>query len=791
MKSPTGQTATRNHLAAVSASTGELLPWNPAPDGTDIRSIAVSPDGGTVYVGGTFTKIGGANRTNAAALSAATGQATAFVANTNATVRQIRFIDGRMYMVGSFWRVNNLSRGNGAEVDPTTGSVKAWNPQVTAGIITVAGDVDGIYIGGYFTKVNSVSRDFSAKVDKTTGALLPWTSGSTCQDATNPCYVWDILPSGDTVYLASGGPGGRIVSLSASTGFQNWWSGGDGDFTSVLRDGNKLYAAGHFTDAISGYPRAGIVVLDASTGAVLTDFTSLVVGGSGVWQLILNNGWLRASGQFSTVDAASIGKYVSFPVLPDPADTQPPAQPGTFRAPAALSDQVTLNWAPAADDVATTDYRIIRDGNVLATSNRTTFKDRTVAPGTQYTYTVEALDAAGNVSPQAKPITVTTEADTPRLLQRSQNWAFLSMGDPPAAGWTSVGFDQSAWGTGAGEFGFGDGDEDTYISPRGVAHYFRTTFDVADRTAVDTPTLRMLVDDGAVVYLNGEELLRTNMPTGTITNTSLASSGISGSAELVYNTYAIPAGKLINGKNQIAVEVHNQSASSSDISFDAFITYTAKAAAPVPTAPGEHRVAELDPGRRGRLLRGLPRWPEGRLAHGGLVRRHRTHGGQHVLLHRDREERRGNLIGEQPAVGDHAGPAAGGAAGPGERAHHRDILIVDLPGLGPRGLGDGLRRQAQRNRAAGHRGHHIGGHGPESAKRLHLHRDGPQRRRRQPRQRRGVGHHRSRSGHQLRGTGRQLALPRRRRRPWRRLDRGRIQRQRVEGWRRRARIRRR
>lgn len=585
MRSPSGQIVTRNRLAAISATTGELLPWNPNPNGENIRTVAPSPDGSRVYVGGTFTSIGGASRTNVAALSATTGSATSFVANANATVRQIRFIDDRLFLVGTFWKVNGVNRGNGAEVDPTTGALKPWDPKVTAGLITVAGASDGIYVGGYFSQIGSTGREHVAKVDRTTGALLPWTSGSTCQDSTNKCDVWDILATPDTIYLAQGGPGGRIVSLDPATGVQRWWVGADGDFTSILREGTKLYAAGHFADAVAGVPRAGIVVLDARTGAVLPDFTTPVLGGSGVWQLLLDNGTLRASGQFSTVGSATIGKYVSFPVVADPPDQTAPQAPGSFRVPAALSDQVTLSWTAAADDVATIQYRVLRNGTQIATPSGTVFKDRSVAPGTTYTYTIEAVDGAGNVSPPAKPVTVTTEADQPRLLNRGESWRYLSLGTAPGAGWTTAGFADSSWAQGVGEFGFGDGDEDSPISPKGVAHYFRTTFTVAEPAAVKSATLRMVVDDGAVVYLNGQEIGRLNMPSGTITNDTVASSGISGTPEMVYQSVAVPVGALQKGANQLAVEVHNSGTNSSDVSFDAFISYVAQDAPQAPAAP--------------------------------------------------------------------------------------------------------------------------------------------------------------------------------------------------------------
>ena len=75
-------------------------------------------------------------------------------------------------------------------------------------------------------------------------------------------------------------------------------------------------------------------------------------------------------------------------------------------------------------------------------------------------------------------------------------------------------------------------------------------------------------DDGAVIYINGDEVRRTNMPTGTISHTTQASGTVSGSGESAFNQFSIDVSKLVTGTNTIAVEIHQAQPSSSDISFD-------------------------------------------------------------------------------------------------------------------------------------------------------------------------------------------------------------------------------
>ena len=84
----------------------------------------------------------------------------------------------------------------------------------------------------------------------------------------------------------------------------------------------------------------------------------------------------------------------------------------------------------------------------------------------------------------------------------------------------------------------------------------------------------MVADDGAVVHVNGVEVLRDNMPTGTVTGTTRAASNRSGSAENAARSFTIPTSAVRLGTNTIAVEVHQDSSTSSDLSFAAALSGT-------------------------------------------------------------------------------------------------------------------------------------------------------------------------------------------------------------------------
>jgi 1A family penicillin-binding protein len=98
------------------------------------------------------------------------------------------------------------------------------------------------------------------------------------------------------------------------------------------------------------------------------------------------------------------------PAPTEEKDTTAPAAPtGLMATP--TTNSVSLKWTASTDDTAVTGYRIYRNGQLLASvAASTTYSDTTIEPLTQYSYTVMALDAAGNVSAQSTAATITTLA---------------------------------------------------------------------------------------------------------------------------------------------------------------------------------------------------------------------------------------------------------------------------------------------------------------------------------------------------------------------------------------------
>jgi hypothetical protein len=175
-------------------------------------------------------------------------------------------------------------------------------------------------------------------------------------------------------------------------------------------------------------------------------------------------------------------------------------------------------------------------------------------------------------------IGITINAQT-TLVTSGSSWKYLSNGSNQGTAWRSTTFSDTSWSSGLAQLGYGDGDEATVLSygtsssKKYITTYFRKTFNLADPTIYTNYTLNVKRDDGVVVYINGIEVYRNNMPTGTVAYNTLASSACSddGSGFLTATLTLAQAG-FIAGNNTIAVEIHQNATNSSDISFDFSLT---------------------------------------------------------------------------------------------------------------------------------------------------------------------------------------------------------------------------
>jgi hypothetical protein len=160
------------------------------------------------------------------------------------------------------------------------------------------------------------------------------------------------------------------------------------------------------------------------------------------------------------------------------------------------------------------------------------------------------------------------------LVPRGSTWAYRDNGADLGTAWRDSGFDHSSWSQGPAELGYGDGGEATVVSYgadpnlKFVTTYFRHTFQASGVAAFAGLILRLERDDGAVVYLNGAEVHRGNMPVGPVSFNTLASSAVGGADESRFFETQFSPAALREGANVLAVEIHQSSRSSTDIGFD-------------------------------------------------------------------------------------------------------------------------------------------------------------------------------------------------------------------------------
>ncbi|MEZ4781447.1 MAG: metallophosphoesterase [Flavobacteriaceae bacterium] len=158
------------------------------------------------------------------------------------------------------------------------------------------------------------------------------------------------------------------------------------------------------------------------------------------------------------------------------------------------------------------------------------------------------------------------------LVSFGSSWSYYDNQNEPSnqgpLNWTDITYSDATWPTGNAELGYGDGDEVTNINSATLTAYFRHEFNIADPNDFSDLNLNLIYDDGAVVYLNGNEVWRVDMPMGTISYTTFSSAVIGNNAT---KSTSITNG-LITGTNVISVEVHQANAGSSDISFDFELT---------------------------------------------------------------------------------------------------------------------------------------------------------------------------------------------------------------------------
>ena len=162
-------------------------------------------------------------------------------------------------------------------------------------------------------------------------------------------------------------------------------------------------------------------------------------------------------------------------------------------------------------------------------------------------------------------------------IEKGSQWHYLDNGsDQNGTGWNNLSGTNTTWAEGAAPLGYGD-PMNTVISfgPDSgnkfiTSYYYRDiTIDLAN--VADMVELGLRRDDGAIVYINGVEVLRNNMPDGTVDYLTHSAAIVDGADEKRFFEFQLPKSVFQNGLNRIAIEMHNRDGQSSDSGFDLYL----------------------------------------------------------------------------------------------------------------------------------------------------------------------------------------------------------------------------
>jgi WD40 repeat protein len=322
-------------VGKIDATTGVGIPgWGPiitTSTGTagQVNALGVSADGSTLYIGGKFDFIGATPVKNFAAVSTSTGDVIpAFTHTFGNQVHAIVVGPDLIYVGGAFQQVDGQSRSRivAFNQDGSVPSTFAATANDNVRSMALAPDGTTLFVGGNFTTMDGVSRVSVARVNLTTGALDPWAIPAGVIVA--PQVGWALLPVGNRLYGGFGrGPNyAAAFRLDNGTiGTQVWRFNTVGNVESLVMspDGTRLFVGGHFgtavlTQTVCGQPLHGLMSLNPATGAAYCDWFPAITpqGGNytGAWAMVKSGSNLYVGGLIDAINGVPHTDLVRFPL---------------------------------------------------------------------------------------------------------------------------------------------------------------------------------------------------------------------------------------------------------------------------------------------------------------------------------------------------------------------------------------------------------------------------------------------------------------------------------------------
>jgi len=175
--------------------------------------------------------------------------------------------------------------------------------------------------------------------------------------------------------------------------------------------------------------------------------------------------------------------------------------------------------------------------------------------------------------------TAWTNAEDLVVIPENSSWKAFHQSSAPVGSWQSGFYSDSTWTEGISPMGHntvaGSLDCATLLGDPGTPStlyqtaYFRKKFNVINPSVVTGMVMNARIKDGMVVYLNGTEIYRYNMPAGTVSYSTLAASAVPSTS---WTSPLLDSSLLIKGDNTLAVEVHKASATGTALIMDISLT---------------------------------------------------------------------------------------------------------------------------------------------------------------------------------------------------------------------------
>ncbi|MBV6404613.1 MAG: hypothetical protein IT228_00560 [Flavobacteriales bacterium] len=307
----------RQHLAHILAD-GSLASWSPAVNGL-VLSLALKGD--TVYLGGLFSNVNSAARSNLAAVRLSTGANVTWAAGTaNGIVRCMSLSTGRLFVGGDFTTVNGTSRPRGASFTLNNHALTNWTPNANGSVYCIAATSTVVYIGGAFTLVNTLMvRNRLAAFPPTSNTPTAWNPNANGTVRAIALSGTDVFFGGDFSQVSLTARN-HIALVNASGVLQSWSRDLDGDVHCLTVANNVLYTGGDLT-LVDGKGRQRLVAFGVPGSGLptITDWSPATE--NTVMSIAAQGGALFVGGVFQRGGGLSRRNIVAF----DPATGSPTA----------------------------------------------------------------------------------------------------------------------------------------------------------------------------------------------------------------------------------------------------------------------------------------------------------------------------------------------------------------------------------------------------------------------------------------------------------------------------------